>query len=139
MLVRSSLRILGAAVAVILLASCGPPTLDEIENRSFSNVSDFEDAVSCSDHFRVFPHWAGEAPVVQTEDEVMEMANSLLDASQPGVEVAVKQEKSGCLSTAKVSSSPRWNLRGASIGRMLGILIHAYRQSGAELRRRRPR
>ncbi|MFP4554744.1 MAG: hypothetical protein ACLFRT_12910 [Actinomycetota bacterium] len=87
---RSSSMILVTAVAVVLLSSCGPPTIDEIGNRSFSSVSDFEDAVSCSDHFRVFPDWAGEVPVIETEDEAMEIAASLLDASQPPVEEAVK-------------------------------------------------
>ena len=74
----------------MLLSSCGPPTLDEIENQSFSSVSDFEDVISCSEHFRVFPHWGGEAPVIETENEAMEMAGSLLDASQPSVDEAVK-------------------------------------------------
>lgn len=85
-----SSRILVVGVAVMLLSSCGAPTLDEIENQSFSSVSDFEDAVSCSEHFRVFPDWGGEAPVIETEDEAMEMAGSLLDASQPRVEEAVE-------------------------------------------------
>lgn len=74
----------------MLLSSCGPPTLDEFEGRSFSSVSEFQDAVSCSEHFRVFPHWAGEAPVIETEDKAMEMATSLLDASQPRVEEALE-------------------------------------------------
>lgn len=87
---RLALRIAGAAVVVLLLSSCGPPTLDEIENQSFSSVSNFEDAVSCSEHFRVFPDWGGEAPVIETEDEAMEMAGSLLDDSQPRVEEAVE-------------------------------------------------
>lgn len=81
---RLSLRIIGSAVAVVLLSSCGPPTLDEIEGRSFSSVSDLEDAVSCSEFFEVFPSWAGEAPVVDTEDEAMEMATSLLDPLAAG-------------------------------------------------------
>lgn len=87
---RLSLRIAGAAVAVMLLSSCGPPTLAEIEGRSFSSVSDFEEAISCPEHFRVFPDWAGEAPVVETEDEAVEMATSLLDPAQPDVDEAVE-------------------------------------------------
>jgi len=74
----------------MLLASCGPPTLDEIGNRSFSSVSEFLDGVSCSQHFEVFPNWVGEAPVIETEDKAVEMATSFLDASRPRVEEAVE-------------------------------------------------
>lgn len=84
------MRIFGAVVAVTLLASCGPPTLDEIEGRTFSNVSDFQDAISCSGHFRVFPDWTGEPPGIETEGEAVEMATTLLDASQPRVAAAVE-------------------------------------------------
>lgn len=90
MLVSLSLRIIGATVFVTLLSSCGPPNLSEIEGRSFSSVSDFEEAISCSEHFRVFPQWAVEAPVVVTEAEAVEMATSLLGPSHPDVAEAVQ-------------------------------------------------
>lgn len=87
---RSVMRNMGAAVVVISLASCGPPTVDEIEGRSFSDVTGFQDAVSCKEHFSVFPHWAGEPPVVDAEDEAVEMATSLLDPTHPQVAAAVE-------------------------------------------------
>lgn len=88
--VRLSLRIAGAAAVFMLLSSCGPPTLAEIEGRSFFSMSDFVESISCSEYFRVFPEWAGEAPVVDTEDEAVEMATSVLAPSQPDVAEAVK-------------------------------------------------
>lgn len=111
-----SSRILGVGVAVMLLSSCGPPTLDEIENQSFSSVSEFEDAISCSNHFRVFPHWGGDVPVIETENEAIDMADSLLDASQPRVEEAVEAGEVWLLIDSEGFVFAAMESVGASIG-----------------------
>lgn len=83
------LRIVLIASAVSLVTACGPPGLEELEGRTFSDVADFQDAVSCSEYFQVFPSWSGEAPLVEQEEEALDMAESLLSPSQPQVADAV--------------------------------------------------
>ena len=83
------LRIALTAAAICLVSACGTPNLEELEGRTFSDVADFQDAVSCSEYFHVFPSWSGEAPIVEQEEEALEMAESLLSPSQPQVVDAV--------------------------------------------------
>lgn len=114
------LRIASIAAAVCLVSACGPPRLEELEGRTFSDVADFQDAVSCSEFFQVFPSWGGDAPVVDQQGEALEMAESLLSPSQPQAVDAVAAGDVWLLIDSDGRAFAAMESVGASIGGCAG-------------------
>lgn len=80
-----------AIIGVVLaLSACAPPKAADLDGHEFSSVSDFRDSISCRQHFQVFPHWGGEPPVIDTEDEAIDLSRSLLGDSNPEVAQALR-------------------------------------------------
>lgn len=109
-------RMLGVVLALLLFTSCGPPTVDELAGRSFANVGEFQDVVACSNHFGVFPEWGGDPPVIETEEEALEMADTLLEGEHPRVEEAFKAGNVWVLVDSEGFAFAAMETVGASIG-----------------------
>ncbi len=85
-------RFLWVAVVAIVIA-CGPPKLEDVEGRSFTSVTEFQQAVSCSQFFNTYVSYSGQPPVIDDENEALERARSFLDGSQPTAVEAVEAGK----------------------------------------------
>lgn len=106
-----------ATIGLVLgLAACGPPRAADLEGREFSSVDEFQQSVTCGQHFRVFPEWVGEPPVIETEGESIEMSRSLLGDSGPKATQALRAGDVWLLVDADGFAFAAMESVGASIG-----------------------